>query len=99
MIHGTIRFSSVRLCARHNDGSFGTEKEIEKSVERHFSGVGKHNIKIDAAVRKERMTGILALLGFITFHLYVHVYLHISYVHFCLGKMHTKTHACVFDMM
>lgn len=36
MIHGTAQYSSVRPFARHDDGSFGTLREMEKTVERHF---------------------------------------------------------------
>lgn len=36
MIHGSIQYSTVRPFARHHDGSFGTWREMEKTVERHF---------------------------------------------------------------
>ena len=32
MIHGTVQYSSVRPFARHHDGSFGTRREMEKTV-------------------------------------------------------------------
>lgn len=44
MIHGTVQYSSVRPFARHDDGSFGTLREMEKTVERHF-GLGAKNEK------------------------------------------------------
>lgn len=42
MIHGTVQYSTVRPFARHDDGSFGTWREMEKTVERHF-GAGAKN--------------------------------------------------------
>ncbi len=44
MIHRTAQYSSVRPFARHNDGSFGILREMEKTVERHF-GLGVKNEK------------------------------------------------------
>ncbi len=44
MIHGTVQYSTVRPFARHDDGSFGTLREMEKTVERHF-GLGAKNEK------------------------------------------------------
>lgn len=53
MIHGTAQYSSVRPFARRDDGSFGTERKMEKTVERHF-GLGVKNEKWRLRCRCER---------------------------------------------
>lgn len=53
MIHGTAQYSSVRPFARRDDGSFGTERKMEKTVERHF-GLGVKNEKWRLRCRRER---------------------------------------------
>lgn len=44
MINGTIQYSSVRPFTRHDDGSFGTWREMEKTAEEHFGLRAKNQV-------------------------------------------------------
>lgn len=57
MINGTIQYSSVRPFTRHDDGSFGTWREMEKTAEEHVGLRAKNQVTFMIERSRERQKG------------------------------------------